>query len=92
MTCSSTKIKVKIVPGASNSGIIGWLGDTLKVRISAPPEKGKANAAIVALISDALHVPECSVHIVSGRNSQRKMIEIHDLSRNEILQRLANIV
>ena len=91
MTCSSTKIKVKIVPGASNSGIVGWLGDTLKVRVSAPPEKGKANAAIVALISNVLHIPEGNIHIVSGRNSQRKMLEIHDLSHDEILQRLANV-
>ena len=91
MTCSSTKLKVKVIPGASVSVIIGWLGDTLKVRVSAPPEKGKANAAIVALISDALHVPESSVRIVSGRNSQRKMLEILDLSRDEIMQRLANV-
>jgi len=42
------------VPGASRSGIAGVLGDRLKVRISAPPEAGKANDAICELIAQAL--------------------------------------
>ncbi len=44
-------LKVKVVPGASRTQLSGWLGDMLKVRVSAPPEKGKANAAVEALLA-----------------------------------------
>ena len=45
------KLKVRVVPGASRSAISGWLDDVLKVRVSAQPEKGKANTAVVVLLS-----------------------------------------
>jgi uncharacterized protein YggU (UPF0235/DUF167 family) len=84
-----TKIKVKVVPGASGSGVSGWLGDSLKVRVSQPPEKGKANAAVEAVVCKALNLPDGSAKIVSGLSSQRKTIAIYGLSSAEIHQRLA---
>ncbi|HSC76881.1 MAG TPA: DUF167 domain-containing protein [Pseudomonadales bacterium] len=86
----ATKIKIKVVPGASSSGISGWLGECLKVRVSQPPEKGKANAAVEAIICDALHLPNGSAKIVSGTSSQQKIIEIYGLSKEEIYQRIEN--
>ena len=85
-----TKIKIKVVPGASGSGISGWLGEYLKVRVSQPPEKGKANAAVEAVVCNALNLPAGSAKIVSGLSSQRKTMEIHGLSSAEIHQRLAS--
>jgi uncharacterized protein YggU (UPF0235/DUF167 family) len=85
-----TKIKIKVVPGASGSGVSGWLGEYLKVRVSQPPEKGKANAAVEAVICNALHLPDGSAKIVSGLSSQRKTVEIHGLTSAQIHQRLAN--
>lgn len=85
----SAKLKIKVVPGASSSGIAGWLGDDLKVRVSAPPEKGKANAAVEAVLCEALDLPGRAVRIISGETSQRKVVEIHGLSSAEILRRLA---
>jgi uncharacterized protein YggU (UPF0235/DUF167 family) len=85
-----TKIKIKVVPGASNSGVSGWLGECLKVRVSQPPEKGKANAAVETIICNALHLPAGSTKIVSGITSQRKIVAVYGLSNAEIRQRLAN--
>lgn len=85
----SIRLKIKVVPGASSSGIAGWLGDELKVRVSAPPEKGRANAAVEAVLRQALDLPDGAVRIVSGGSSQRKVVEIEGLSHAEILQRLA---
>jgi uncharacterized protein YggU (UPF0235/DUF167 family) len=85
----TTKVKIKVVPGASVSGVSGWLGEYLKVRVSQPPEKGKANAAVEAVICNALNLPYGSAKIVSGLSSQRKTIEISGLSSAEIHQRLA---
>jgi uncharacterized protein YggU (UPF0235/DUF167 family) len=50
------KLTIKVVPASSQNGLAGWLGDTLKVRVTAPPERGKANAAAEATIAEALGV------------------------------------
>lgn len=78
-----------MVPGASREGIAGWLGDALKVRVSAPPEKGRANAAVVSLIAAALAVPRSDVRIVSGHGAARKILEIDRLDEAQVRQRLA---
>ena len=60
-------IDVKAVPGASRHAIAGVVGDRLKVRVAAPPEGGRANAAVCRLIARALGVKASSVSIDCGR-------------------------
>ena len=79
---------IKVVPGASRTEIAGWLGDALKVRVSAPPERGKANAAVEALIAEALGLPAGLVRVASGPTSPRKTVQISGLSEREILRML----
>jgi uncharacterized protein (TIGR00251 family) len=86
------KLKLKVVPGASRSEICGWLGEMLKVRISAPPEKGKANAAVEALVARALDLPAGSARIVGGASSQKKVIEIQGLTSADIQRKLGTIM
>lgn len=69
-------IRVKAVPGASRDAIAGVLGDRLKVRVSAPPEGGKANKAIIALLARALGIKRARVGLVSGHASPEKTIAI----------------
>jgi len=84
----TARLQLKVVPGATHPGIVGWLGDMLKIRVSAPPEKGKANDAIVKLLAGELALPESSISIVSGRASSRKSIQVDGISTSELLQRL----
>ena len=88
----SVKLKLKVVPGASRSEICGWLGEMLKVRISAPPEKGKANAAVEALVARALDLPAGSARIVGGASSQKKVIEIQGLTSADVQRKLGTIM
>ena len=81
-------LKVKVVPGASRSEIAGWLGDTLKIRVSAPPEKGKANKAILELLCEVLAVPVSEITIKSGSASAHKVLEVRGLNPAQLNQRL----
>ena len=69
-------IRVKAVPGASRDSIAGLLGDRVKVRISAPPEGGKANKAIVKLFARSLGCKPAQVSIVSGQTNPEKIVSI----------------
>ena len=80
---------MKVVPGSSRSCLAGWLGDTLKLRVAAPPERGKANAAVEALLDAALALPSGSARVVAGQSSPRKTIEIAGLTDAEVRERLA---
>jgi hypothetical protein len=83
------KIRVKVVPSSSKNCIAGWLGEYLKIRVSAPPEKGKANAAVESTIANALDIPRADVHIIKGKLSPLKVVDIVGLSKKEIYKRLA---
>jgi len=85
------KLAVKVVPGSSRDCIAGWLGESLKVRVRVPPERGKANAAVEKIIADALGVSGKCVQIVTGKTSSRKVIEITGLSEAEVYSKLPDI-
>jgi len=84
----TTRLLVKVVPGATHPGIVGWLGDSLKVRVAAAPERGKANAAVEAEICSALSLPPGAARVVAGKTSPRKTIEIAGMSQSELRVRL----
>jgi uncharacterized protein YggU (UPF0235/DUF167 family) len=69
--------------------VAGWVGNALKVRVTAPPERGKANAAIEAVVAAALGLPGHAVRIVGGGSSRKKIIEIAGLSESDIRRRLS---
>ncbi|MCL4853514.1 MAG: YggU family protein [Bryobacteraceae bacterium] len=70
-------LRVKVIPKSSKSEVIGYLPDgTLKVKIAAAPERGKANAELCALLAKQFGVPRKNVVIVSGETSQHKHVRI----------------
>lgn len=73
---SDLLLRVKAVPGASRDAIAGVLGDRLKVKVAAPPEGGKANTAICAVVAKALGIKPRDVTIESGQGSAEKLLRI----------------
>ncbi len=73
------ELRVKVVPGASRDQLAGILGDRLKLRVSAPPEAGKANRAVCALIGDWLGTTRVTVHC--GTTSAEKTLLVHGRDR-----------
>lgn len=73
-------IRVKAVPGARSDQVAGVLGDRLKVRVSAPPEAGKANRAIAELLAASVGVKPRHVQLVSGPGSPEKTFLVEGVS------------
>jgi len=81
-------LKIKVVTGSSRTKIDGWLGDSLKIRVTAKPEKGRANDAVVALLAETFAIPRHNVSISSGGSVARKTCKINGLSDSKIRSRL----
>jgi len=73
------RLKVRVVPGSSRDQIVGWLGDALKVKVMAPPERGKANQAVIELLATALGITTDAIEVVSGQTAPSKVLTISGL-------------
>ena len=78
---------MKAVPGASRDGVAGRLGDRLKVRIAAPPEGGKANKAICALLAAELGLKPADVEVVQGHTRAEKTVRAVGVAAAAVLAR-----
>lgn len=85
-------IAVKAVPGAKRDEVAGVLGEgesaRLKVRVSAPPEGGKANKAICRVIAGAVGVKPGAVEVFRGHGNPEKTVRIHGAELDEVRRRL----
>jgi uncharacterized protein len=71
---------------------VGRHGDGWKARVAAPPERGRANEALVGLIASALEVPSGAVRVVGGQRGRAKVVEIDALDPQEVEARLGRKV
>ena len=84
-----TRLAIKAIPSSSRDCISGWLEDTLKIKVRAPAEKGRANKSVRVLIAKKLNLPVDQVSIITGETSQLKIIEIASLDESTVRSRLA---
>jgi uncharacterized protein (TIGR00251 family) len=89
MAAPSTRLRLRVAPGARSNAIVGRHGEGWKVRVTAAPEDGKANDAVVRLLAETLALPARDVHIVSGRSSRDKIVALEGMRPDEIERRLA---
>jgi uncharacterized protein (TIGR00251 family) len=70
-------LRLRVQPGARRPGLVGWMADgTLKLAVSEPPEDGRANRAVVALLAATLGVRESAVRVVRGLSARGKVVEV----------------
>ena len=81
-------LKLHVTPRGSKNEITGWRGDSLCVKITAPPVEGAANTAIVKFIADSLNIRKSQIDLVSGDKSREKVLKINGLSDGDIKSRL----
>jgi uncharacterized protein (TIGR00251 family) len=80
----STRLRVKVVPGSSRDEIVGWLGDALKIKVAAPPEKGTANEAVFDVLAEALGISTDDIKVESGQSSPSKVIAVTEMDDDAI--------
>lgn len=88
LRCGVMRLTVKVVPGSTQEGIAGWLGDALKIRVRRAPQGGQANEAVRRVLAEALQLPIAQIRIVAGTASARKMIEVSAVEEGAVLSRL----
>ena len=70
------RLKVRVKPGSKREGVKEIAPDHLEVKVSAPPERGKANERVVELLAKHYGVRKSAVKIVKGETSREKIVEI----------------
>jgi uncharacterized protein (TIGR00251 family) len=85
----STRLRLRVLPGSGKPGIVGRYGEAWKLRVAAPPERGKANEATLDMLADTLGIAATSLRLVSGHGSRDKTVEVSGLTTEEAERRLA---
>jgi len=83
-------VRVKVVPGASRTRYMGDLDGEAKIAVAAAPEKGKANKALLAFLTNLLGVPLRNAEIIAGHTSAHKKVRINHMTVGAVLDALAN--
>ena len=78
----------KIVPSGSKTCLCGLLGDKLKIKVSAAPEKGRANKCLLDFLSKKLAVKKNNLTIIAGQTSRVKRIRVSGISTQTLLKKL----
>lgn len=91
MAFATTRLSVRVTPGTGRSRIVGRHGDGWKIRIAVAPERGRANAALCALVAERLRLRPADVSVVSGHASRDKVLELRGLSPDEVSTRLEQV-
>lgn len=85
----TARLAVRVQPKARVTRVKGRLSDgTLQLAVTAPPEDGRANRALVALVGEVLQVRPSQVRLVRGASSHSKLLEIEGLSQEELERRV----
>ncbi|HZP58742.1 MAG TPA: DUF167 domain-containing protein [Opitutaceae bacterium] len=81
---NSCTLAVKVVPGASRNELCGWMGEAVKIKLSAPPVEGRANEALIEFLAEKLDRPRRAVTLVRGAAARQKWLRIDGLSLGEV--------
>ena len=85
-------LTIKVIPNASRNQIDGWEESVLHVRVTAVPEKGKANEAVIAFLSKILKISKSKIRLAAGSTSRIKRFEIDDLSLPELESKILPMI
>ena len=84
----SVTFAVRVVPRSSRNQIVGVEGGVLKIKLTAPPVEGAANAALIEFVAEWLGVRRSAVSIISGAKVRSKLVRVKGVTRVQVLGRV----
>jgi uncharacterized protein YggU (UPF0235/DUF167 family) len=90
MAAETTRLRLRVSPGAGRSAVVGRHGDAWKVRVTEAPERGRANEAVLRLLADTLTLPRTALTLVSGHGAREKIVELTGIGPALIERRLSS--
>lgn len=84
-------IAAKVVPKSSRDVIVGLLGEALKIKVVQPPEGGKANEAVIALVAKALNIAPQNIRVLAGQSQPHKRLLIRGVDSATVMARLLKV-
>ena len=84
----TTRLRIRVSPGARKTELVGRQGEAWKIRVAAPPERGRANDAVLKLLAERLRIPPAEISVVAGRSARDKVVELRGLAADEADRRL----
>jgi uncharacterized protein len=84
MKAVSTRVRLRLSPGANSAHVVGRHGAAWKVRVAAPADDGRANEAVVRLPAETLSLPRDAVMLVSGHGARDKIVQLTGLDSTQI--------
>jgi hypothetical protein len=85
-------LAVRAQPGARRAGVQGEQAGALKIAVTAPPQDGRANEALIDALRDALGVRRSQVELIGGATGRDKRFLIRGLKREELERRIAELL
>src|SRR5512132_1755821 len=79
-----TTLSIRVQPRSRKNAVAGWIGDTVKLYVTAPPVGDAANTACLSLLSALLDVPRSRLALVKGGRSRNKIVRIVGRSKDEV--------
>ena len=84
----SCTIKVRVQPKSSRNQVDGFQDGALRVRVTAAPTEGQANAAVIAILAKTLGVSKSRLEIIRGYSSRDKVVSIDTLTEEEVQRKI----
>ncbi len=88
---TGTKIIVQIQPNAKRNEVVGYEDEVLRLKVSAPPIRGKANKRLIEFLSEVLGVSKSRVEIEKGLTSKRKTVLVEGMTQSQVSECLGNL-
>ena len=85
-------VPIRAQPGAKRVGVLGEQAGSLKLAVTAPPQDGRANKALLELLRNVLDLKRSQVELFSGETSREKRFLVRGVSRTELEMRLTALL
>ena len=84
----SCTIKIRVQPKSSRNQVDGFQDGALRVRVTAAPTEGQANAAVIAILAKTLGVSKSRLEIIRGYSSRDKVVSVDTLTEQEVQRKI----